>query len=180
MVNGVDALSITWMILTQARWLKLRFKMTMRQLARWCDSFIRSLPKSSARIGPRRTAEEDLCQMIFIKVFQKLSQFSGNVPLEHWVSRVAVNTCLNQIESEKVRPEVRHADLSVEEQAVVENLASSSDELAPDQRFASRQLVEHLLGGAEAGRAAGDRFAILAGTQRGRNTQDHWLERGAR
>ena len=32
---------------------------------------------------PRRTAEEDLCQMIFIKVFQKLSQFSGKVPLEH-------------------------------------------------------------------------------------------------
>ena len=92
----------------------------------------------------RRTAEEDLCQMIFIKVFQKLSQFSGNVPLEHWVSRVAVNTCLNQIESEKVRPELRHADLSEEEQAVVENLAASN-ELAPDQRFASRQLVEHLL-----------------------------------
>ena len=83
--------------------------------------------------------------MIFIKVFQKLSQFSGNVPLEHWVSRVAVNTCLNQIESERVRPEVRHADLSIEEQAVVENLASSSEELAPDQQFASRQLVEHLL-----------------------------------
>src|SRR5213080_891893 len=94
---------------------------------------------------PRRTAEEDLCQMIFIKVFQKLSQYSGKVPLEHWVSRIAVNTCLNQIESEKVRPELRHADLSVEEQAVVENLATSSDELAPDQRFASRQLVEHLL-----------------------------------
>ena len=94
---------------------------------------------------PRRTAEEDLCQMIFIKVFQKLSQFSGKVPLEHWVSRIAVNTCLNQIQSEKVRPELRHADLSEEEQAVVENLAASSKELGPDQRFASRQLVEHLL-----------------------------------
>jgi RNA polymerase sigma-70 factor (ECF subfamily) len=93
----------------------------------------------------RRTAEEDICQMIFIKIFQKLPQFSGKVPLEHRVSRVAVNTCLNQIESEKVRPEVRHADLSVEEQAVIENLASSTDELPPDQRFASRQLVEHLL-----------------------------------
>jgi len=93
----------------------------------------------------RRTAEEDICQMIFIKVFQKLPQFSGKVPLEHWVSRVAVNTCLNQIESEKVRPEVRHADLSIQEQAVIENLASSTDELPPDQRFASRQLVEHLL-----------------------------------
>jgi len=93
----------------------------------------------------RRTSEEDLSQMIFIKVFQKLSQFSGKVPLEHWVSRIAVNTCLNQIESEKVRPELRRADLSEEEQAVVENLAVSSEELAPDKRFASRQLVEHLL-----------------------------------
>src|SRR5207237_7467346 len=61
---------------------------------------------------PRRTAEEDLCQMIFIKIFQKLSQFSGKVPLEHWVSRVAINTCINQIQAEKVRPEFRHADLS--------------------------------------------------------------------
>jgi RNA polymerase sigma-70 factor (ECF subfamily) len=94
---------------------------------------------------PRRTAEEDLSQMIFIKVFQKLSQFSGKVPLEHWVSRIAVNTCLNQIESEKIRPELRYADLSEEEQAVVENLATSSSELAPDQRFASRHLVEQLL-----------------------------------
>jgi len=95
---------------------------------------------------PRRTAEEDLCQMIFIKVFQKLSQFSGKVPLEHWVSRIAVNTCLNQIEAEKARPELRYADFSEEEQAVVENLATSARELAPDERLASRQLVEHLLG----------------------------------
>jgi RNA polymerase sigma-70 factor (ECF subfamily) len=93
----------------------------------------------------RRTAEEDLCQMIFIKVFQKLSQFSGKVPLEHWVSRIAVNTCLNQIESERVRPELRYADLSEEQAAVVETLASTPDDLGPDQKFAARQLVEHLL-----------------------------------
>ena len=83
--------------------------------------------------------------MIFIKMFQKLSQFSGKVPLEHWVSRIAVNTCLSQIEAEKVRPELRHADLTEDEQAVVENLAASSEELAPDRQLASRQLVEHLL-----------------------------------
>src|SRR3984893_13201164 len=93
---------------------------------------------------PRRTSEEDLCQMIFIKIFQKLGQFSGKVPLEHWVSRVAVNTCLSQIESERIRPELRHADLSEEEQAVVENLATATDELAPDRQFASRELIEHL------------------------------------
>lgn len=94
---------------------------------------------------PRRTAEEDLCQMIFIRMFQNLSQFSGKVPLEHWVSRIAVNTCLNQIASEKARPELRYADLSEEEAAVVEKLATSSDELLHDARFAARELVEHLL-----------------------------------
>lgn len=94
---------------------------------------------------PRRSAEEDLCQMIFIKIFQKLDQFSGKVPLEHWVSRVAINTCLNQIEAEKIRPEFRHADLSEEELAVVQNLNATNDDLAPDQRFAARDLIERLL-----------------------------------
>jgi RNA polymerase sigma-70 factor, ECF subfamily len=94
---------------------------------------------------PVRTAEEDLCQMIFIKVLQKLPQFSGAVPLEHWVSRIAINTCLNQIQAEKARPELREADLSEEQAAVIQNLASTTDDLAPDQSFASRQLVEHLM-----------------------------------
>jgi len=83
--------------------------------------------------------------MIFIKVFQNLSKFSGQVPLEHWVSRIAVNTCLNQIAFEKVRPEIRQADLTEEESAVISQLATSPDELAPDKRFAARELVEHLM-----------------------------------
>jgi RNA polymerase sigma-70 factor (ECF subfamily) len=94
---------------------------------------------------PARSAEEDLCQMIFIKVMQKLSQFSGKVPLEHWVSRIAINTCINQIQAEKARPELREADLSEEQAAVVRNLAATTSELAPDQSFASRELVEHLM-----------------------------------
>lgn len=94
---------------------------------------------------PARSAEEDLCQMIFIKIMQKLSQFSGQVPLEHWVSRIAINTCINQIQAEKARPELREADLSVEQLAVVHQMAATAGELAPDQRFASRELVEHLM-----------------------------------
>lgn len=94
---------------------------------------------------PVRSAEEDLCQMIFIKVMQKLSQFSGTVPLEHWVSRIAINTCINQIQAEKARPELREADLSEEQTAVVRNLAATADELAPGQSLASRELVEHLM-----------------------------------
>ncbi len=113
-----------------------------RELVRHLYPFVAKMVRSHR---PQRAAEEDLCQMIFIKIFQNLSQYSGAVPLEHWVSRIAINTCLNQIASEKVRPEIRHADLSEEEQAVVENLATTSEELAPDRRAASRQLVEHLL-----------------------------------
>ena len=94
---------------------------------------------------PTRSAEEDLCQMIFIKIMQKLSQYSGKVPLEHWVSRIAINTCINQIKAEKARPELREADLSEEQAAVVQNMAATSDELAPGRSFASRELVEHLM-----------------------------------
>lgn len=94
---------------------------------------------------PARAAEEDLCQMIFIKIMQKLAQYSGQAPFEHWVSRIAVNTCLNQIAAEKTRPELREADLSEEQVAVIRNLATTTDELAPGHTFASRDLVEHLM-----------------------------------
>ena len=94
---------------------------------------------------PRRGAEEDLCQMIFIKVFQKLDQFSGKVPLEHWVSRIAINTCINQIKAERVRPELRQADLSEEEASMINNLAATAEELGPDRSFAARDLVDRLL-----------------------------------
>src|SRR5437868_14701240 len=77
---------------------------------------------------PARAAEEDLCQMIFIKILQKLPQFSGTVPLEHWVSRIAVNTCINQIQAEKARPELREADLSEAQIAGIRNRAATTEE----------------------------------------------------
>jgi RNA polymerase sigma-70 factor (ECF subfamily) len=94
---------------------------------------------------PQRAAEEDLCQMIFIKLFQKLDQFSGTVPLEHWVSRIAINTCINQIRAEKARPELRHADLSEEQAAMVSTLGGPNEDMAPDRALIARDLVEKLL-----------------------------------
>jgi RNA polymerase sigma factor (sigma-70 family) len=94
---------------------------------------------------PRRAAEEDLCQMIFIKIFRNLGQYSGKAPVSHWVSRIAVNECRNQLAAEKARPELRRADLSEEQEAMIENLAVTDDELPPDRRLAARDLVEKLL-----------------------------------
>ena len=94
---------------------------------------------------PRRTSEEDLTQMVFVKVFSKLNQFSGTVPLAHWVSRIAVNTCLNSLQAERIRPEVRWADLREEEEHVIQSLASTTDDLEPGQELAAREIVEKLL-----------------------------------
>jgi len=80
-----------------------------------------------------------------MKVFAKLDQFSGTVPLAHWVSRIAVNTCLNALQAEKIRPELRWADLSEDEEHVIQALASTADDLEPGQSLASRELVNKLL-----------------------------------
>lgn len=114
-----------------------------RALVRHLYPFVVKLVRSHR---PARAAEEDLCQMIFIKMFQKLPQYSGAVPLEHWLSRVAINTCLNAIAAEKARPELRRADLSEEQEAVVDNLAATTEEAGADEKLASRDLVSHLLG----------------------------------
>jgi RNA polymerase sigma-70 factor (ECF subfamily) len=93
----------------------------------------------------RRTSEEDLVQTVFMKVFANLDRFSGAVPLEHWVSRIAINTCLNQLAAEKARPELRWADLSEEQAQALEAVTAGPEELEPLQNLAAREIVEKLL-----------------------------------
>ena len=95
---------------------------------------------------PARESAEDLIQQVCVKVMANLHQFSGKVPFLHWVSRIAVNTCLNQIRHEKRRPEIRLADLNEDEAKVVEHLASSPAELDASDHVASKELVDKLLG----------------------------------
>ncbi len=94
---------------------------------------------------PKRTDAADLIQTVFLKVFANLEQFSGKVPLERWVSRIAVNTCLNQLRHERGRPELRRADLSQEQDEILDFLHTSEADLSPSKRLAARELVELLL-----------------------------------
>ena len=71
---------------------------------------------------PRRVAEEDLVQDIFLKMFTRLEQYQGNVPFPHWVSRIAVTTCIDQLRAQQRRPEFRWADLSEQETAVLDTV----------------------------------------------------------
>lgn len=94
---------------------------------------------------PRRASEEDLVQTVFMKVFANLGQYSGQVPVEHWVSRIAVNTCLNEIKAQKVRPEWRWTDLSEEEQFVVEALSSTEGEDSLISGESAKELLQRLM-----------------------------------
>jgi RNA polymerase sigma-70 factor (ECF subfamily) len=94
---------------------------------------------------PRRTSQEDLVQTVFMKVFANLDRFSGSVPLEHWVSRIAINTCLNQLAAEKVRPELRWADLSEEQAETLEAITADPEGSDPLESMAAREIVEKLL-----------------------------------
>ncbi len=126
---------------------RLHYSTMTKQRGNWYGNSILSCSSSCGRIVHNAPRKKTFCQMIFIKMFQNLPQFSGTVPLEHWLARIAINTCLNQIAAEKARPELRRADLSEEQAAVLDNLATSSDELAPGQQLASRDLVLQLLEG---------------------------------
>lgn len=44
----------------------------------------------------------DLCQDVFVKVYERLDQFQGNSKFSTWLSRVAINTCLNHLEKKRV------------------------------------------------------------------------------
>jgi RNA polymerase sigma-70 factor (ECF subfamily) len=96
---------------------------------------------------PRRDEPEDLMQEVFLKMFSKLEQFRGEVPFEHWVSRVALTTCLDQLRRQKVRPELRWADLSEEDQFVLESVAAAeepSDADAPRALELLNRLLDQL------------------------------------
>jgi RNA polymerase sigma-70 factor (ECF subfamily) len=96
---------------------------------------------------PRRMAEEDLAQEIFVKLFYRLDQYvaRAGVPFEHWVSRLAVRTCLDALRSERRRPELRWSDLSEEETAWLDFIVAESE--APPEVTATeaKEIVEKLL-----------------------------------
>ncbi len=95
---------------------------------------------------PRRAAEEDLAQEIFVRMFAKLDQYEGQVPLEHWISRIAVNHCLNAIRAQKSRPEWRMADLSEQQAAALESVTTAVvRDPDPGQLVGAHELVEQLL-----------------------------------
>lgn len=94
---------------------------------------------------PRRVLEEDLAQEIFLKMFTRIDQYQGAVPFTHWVSRIAVTTCIDHLRAQKRRPEFRMADLSEAESDVLQSVMTAENEVAAPDALAARELVYKLL-----------------------------------
>lgn len=94
---------------------------------------------------PRRSAEEDLAQDIFIKMFTRMHQYQEAVPFPHWVSRIAVTTCIDQLRSQKRRPEYRMADFTEEEAQMMENVSRPGENPDPVDALSARELVDKML-----------------------------------
>jgi RNA polymerase sigma-70 factor (ECF subfamily) len=94
---------------------------------------------------PRRVAEEDLSQEIFLKMFTRISQYQGSVPFTHWVSRIAVTTCIDHLRAQKRRPEFRWADLSENEADVLDAVLTNDRDVEAGDAMAAHELVHKLL-----------------------------------
>jgi len=95
---------------------------------------------------PRQASPEDVAQDVFLKMFKKIDQFRGEQPIEHWVSRITVNHCINLLRKQQTRPEWRMADLKEEHVKALEASAHSvEDSVHPAQLMGARELVENLL-----------------------------------
>lgn len=97
---------------------------------------------------PQRMAVEDLTQEVFARLFERLSRYEARagIPFEHWVSRLAVRTCLDALRSERRRPEVQVSDLSEGEGDWLEYLVCGGQEAPCGEAEEAREIVERLLG----------------------------------
>lgn len=114
------------------------------------ERLVESLYPQVARIVqnhlPRNAAVEDLAQEVFVQFFRTTERIDRSRPLENWVSRLAVNVCLNALRSKRRRPEWRFSDLGPGEQALVQTLLQGEDTgEEAKQNGHARELLSKLL-----------------------------------
>lgn len=95
---------------------------------------------------PRQSDEQDLAQEVFMKAFASIDSFRGLQPFPHWLARIAVNTCHDQLRRQKARPELRFSDLGEPDVAFLESvMAADPSQAPPPPEAGGRELVDKLL-----------------------------------
>jgi RNA polymerase sigma factor (sigma-70 family) len=88
---------------------------------------------------------DDVAQEIYARIFKKLDQYSGTVPLQHWVSRIAANACCTHYRKAQSNKELRLGDLTEEEESYIEAVSMRTPSEDPMAGFAHSDFIQKLL-----------------------------------
>ena len=82
-----------------------------RELVEHCHDLVWKLVRAHRS---RSIPDEDLVQEVFLKVFSRLDRYEprDGIPFEHWLSRLAVRTCLDALRTDRRRPQPADPPLS--------------------------------------------------------------------
>jgi len=112
-----------------------------RELVARCHPLIQRLVRAHR---PREIGEDDLLQLVLIKMFAKLPLYSARAsqPFEHWLARLAVRTCRDALRTESRR--AHNLPLSAGAEQWLGSLADGRA-AGNEDALAARELVEALL-----------------------------------
>jgi RNA polymerase sigma-70 factor (ECF subfamily) len=65
--------------------------------AQLVNRYKRKIFAMAARFARDSDDLDDICQDIFIKVYENLDKFRHDAPFEHWLSRIAIRTCYDAL-----------------------------------------------------------------------------------
>lgn len=115
----------------------LRDERPFREL--WRRHYL-SVWRTCFRFFPNEDDAEDLSQDVFIKAFHSLNKFEGRSTFKTWVTRIAVNTCHNELRRRKSRAEQFAEGLEdYQEEALL-----ASDAPPIESQVATRLKIEQL------------------------------------
>jgi RNA polymerase sigma-70 factor (ECF subfamily) len=102
-------------------------------------------PISREWIDRVRAREEAASRELVERLYPLVEQYRGSVPFDHWVSRVAVNTCIDHLRRHRSRPELRWADLAPDEARALESLHDGHPATSTGDAVATNDLLEKIL-----------------------------------
>ena len=108
------------------------------------QTFIESYQKLVSHVVFRMVTNihdrEDLCQEVFIKVYQNLSGFNYGCKISTWIARIAHNSCLNYLEKKRVP--LLDDIISSKEENVIDRFSDNS--VLPDGYTETRELNQRV------------------------------------
>lgn len=94
------------------------------------------------RMIPNSADREDICQEVFIKVYQKLDEFRFECRLSSWIGRITYNTCVNHLQKKSV-PLLSESMPDGRTVECLPSFATAPDDLS-EERDMSRRLHEEI------------------------------------